>query len=719
LAQVSAPQLAASQTAPLQPAVASAPVVGGVQQFFSSAASLFQPQPTVRTNSANTQNYVFGRNYQPSYIYPSSSPPTYSQTYASSASYPNSAIYPPAVTFNPYARTVTASSAYYPPTYPPVYPPAYAPAYLPALPPGYAPGYTLPYTSTYNPFLGSYPYLPPYPVAGTNPYSSNANSTTPTQYTYVGGVLHSSSQPGYTVPFPASVTSYALPNVYGPLVDIYGSRYPYASVYINGVWYKPWEVPAELGGYPRSSYNPYDPGYLRAYAEPGFGYRNLYLPGVDIYGSSYPYAPVYLNGVWYRPWEIPGRSNFGGTYSYNPYAYNPYAGTDPYLAPYEPYRSSYPYDGSYNPYRSNYPYASSYPYNSGYDPYASGYLHTYSDTRNGLRVPTLTRNLAFQPPLPAASAFALPTYLTNGWPQRPETGLLGYPSQVEYPSSVRLPVLGAFRLPSGIAAALPPAFGFDRFFAQAPLRTELARLPLPAEPALPPAFPPGAPALALSQITGQFTGQISGQFTGQITGQFTGQITGQPAAAAPALAQPLASANPVPMSAGMFGAGLFQPSPALAAPSAESLDTSTPSIGMVGAPMSGGDLTIATAPGAASVVIPAQQIRSLGPSQPSGVAALPLEAVPASVESASGVAALPPQTEVAAVAASLPVELPASSVAVLDPNAAVASVAALPATGAPVAAAGGLPIGSPLVAILAVLTGLGLWALSFVRPRGR
>jgi hypothetical protein len=99
------------------------------------------------------------------------------------------------------------------------------------------------------------------------------------------------------------------------------------------------------------------------------------------------------------------------------------------------------------------------------------------------------------------------------------------------------------------------------------------------------------------------------------------------------------------------------------------------------------------------------------------------EAAPAPIESAPALAARVPQEEVASIAApaSRPAELPASSVAVLDPNtAALASMGALPVTGGGTMVAGAGPaMGPPLVAILAVITGLGMWALSFLRVRRR
>jgi hypothetical protein len=804
VAQVSAPVRAPT----------SVPVVGGVQQAFNAAASVFRPQPTPRSITASSSSYAYGPSY------------------------------PPATTFNPYARTATASASYLPPPYPPAYPPGYSPGYTlpnistynpflgsypylppypyaqssnpntptqyayvggalrsssqhgyfppvpasvtsyalpnafgpsvdiygsrypyasvyvngvwykpwevpsqlgggygrsyynpydtsylhaattpgfgyrnlylpgidsygsrypyasahvppypPAYPPGYSPGYTLPNISTYNPYQGSYGSIPPYPVAGTYPFGQTYSANAPTQYTYVGGVLHSSSQHSPTIPVPAAVPSYALPNAFGPSVDIYGSRYPYGSVYLNGVWYKPWEVPSQLGGgYGRSYYNPYDTSYLHTATTPGFGYRSVHLPGVDIYGSTYPYASVYINGVWYKPWEVPGNTG------YSSYSYNPYVDPAAYVAPYDPYRMSYPYGGAFNPYRSSYPYTSSYPYNSGYDPYASGYLHTFSDTSNGLRLPVLTRSLGFRQPQPSAAAFALPTFLANGGPQRLQARAFGHLSQMQ------LPGLGSFRLPAGIAAALPPAFGFDPFGQQPPSRTDFARSPFGVESPVAQTLPPTAPA------------------------PFSAQVTGQPAAAAPAIAQPAASANPMPMAAGFLGAGLFEPAPAFAAPSGaaagiELAESWTPSMELPAASPSAGDLTIAAAPRVAQPVVPIQQARSLasGPLLPSDASALSMEAAPGPIDGAPEIAMLPPQAEVPAIVAAapavVPVEVPASSVAVLDPNAARSSVAVAPATSGPAGATGGSPVGPPLVAVLAVLTGLGMWGLSFLRRR--
>lgn len=649
-APVVAPQANRGAQRAAQPVVApaaapAAPAQGGIQALLSAATSIFQPAqpPSVH---ATAQGYPINTIPAPTYL--SNNGPISSS----------------ATTFDPYARTSAAAvspgftNPYpYPFSYGPYPPPNTNPVFATPVPPGYS----YPAASF---FTGGNPYAPSYPP----PPPINA---------YV---------PGYDPFGPGYVSAYALPVNVAPAVagvpyDLYGSGFPYASVYINGVYYKPWEIPAQLG-YGSNYYNPYAGGTVRVagsrslapivpFGGPGYG--------ASLYGT---YGPQYRDGIWHQPWEAPSAYGYSGMspYSAAPAApgYGLPAGGFPFGSGYFPF---VPGGDSVAPYAGmNYSYGvnPSYPAVGAYG--TTGTVQAYSDQSFGnpaAYVASLV-GLGAQP-----AGIGLPTVaLRLTAPMQPPPGPFGLPAGAQIPGlgNLRVPSVNALRpsllglnqlqLPSlfgnrnarpgvsaaGASAQVSPSSGFRPEVGAAgaglgvPAATNAGRLPV-AEPGMAPV----APALPSASFVDSDV----------------------PFGAVPAQSQILneASASLVPVDALAIAAGPG------------------------GAPALGGPRIVQVAATAQEFAFAAADPASL------------LEAAPVLVASAME---MPAETQL---------EQAASIAGAVAPAVAGAAQAALPASGvaaaAPVAATSGTSFGAVLVSILAVLVGMGLWAFSFFGLRRR
>jgi hypothetical protein len=662
-------------------------------QLYSTAAPFFQPQHRIR----------------PATLYSAST------NYPYSANYPYSGIYPPAVSFDSYARPgpYSASVSPFGRSYPynlyaPTYPARQAFTPYAGISPYGTRNSNYPYagicpsSSSCTTYTGPYPYGTSYvPNAVTYGPSSRPNAVLGPYQTaynpYANGLVQTYSRPAYAMPFAPSVPSYAIPSPYRPPLDIYGSRHPYESVYINGVWYKPWEIPEQLR-YGGAYDNPYDTSYVYAAAEPvrGLGFRHI--PGRELYGSRYPYASVYINGVWYKPWEVPSH-------------YNECRGTYPFPSR---YAVAAPYASAFNPY------ASGYPYRAGYDPYPDVYLQAADDSGNGHRYPYPSRNLTLNLNLlvdPDVEQLSLTINLHKDPRQRQQTEFLRYPARAYFPS------LGSLPLPPALSAAIPPMLSFNPPFLPAPFQNEMARLPFGVGstmlPPLPPARRPPLPP----------PGAVPPPLAGPLTAQSLVSLGTQ------------RTMNPGAESAGVVNADVIN---------ARVLNADVLNVGMLNVGRSSVAEPIATQP--MSLAGQARPLLSY-PSAGSGVTlfaagtALGEEAdlaelVEFTLEDLLRAFALDdllqefalddlrefgledllrelamedPLLEVASIAAApeatAPLEVPASVVDVAPDGAALMAGVSYPA---PAAAGTPSSLGGPIVALLAILTGLGMWGLSFL-----
>jgi hypothetical protein len=297
--------------------------------------------------------------------------------------------------------------------------------------------------------------------------------------------------------------------VYPPLTPTYAEvKSTDPRVYINGVWYRPWEVPRQYGGpagSPSAQIVSPVPLYASAYPGSAQAYAAEYLQGSTLptvptypFGISPPYTPtyaegaspydrVYINGLWYRPWEVPrqygGPAGQGFPYSTSPYAYNPAAYAAPSGIP--PYVSAAPYPyGTGNSYMHaagtvdprlvvrSYPYAGS---------NVSGPYQTFADP-----VPPLTRSLT---PLWVGILVGLPSselVPAGRMAFQGEVALdLALPGGLAFPADNTL-VLPQARIPFAADLALPlPPRGRIPFAADAALvLPQQGRIAFAADPAL-------------------------------------------------------------------------------------------------------------------------------------------------------------------------------------------------------------------------------------------
>jgi hypothetical protein len=305
------------------------------------------------------------------------------------------------------------------------------------------------------------------------------------------------------------------------------------------------------------------------------------------------------------------------------------------------------------------------------DPYDTGYLQAYSagspadaaTVANGLLTPA------------TIAALSLPVSMrANVYTPPPPRGIFGLPTQVKFGG------FGAVTVPTSFTSGIAPRFGFDRFappismgpmrfgqmpFAQPSSRTELGRAPLTAAPNLLPTAIPTAVAAPQAGF-GVGTGAAPQPYWPAETAGTSPSVTWTD--------EPIAAQQVPP--------------------------TMLDQIPLI--PV-----------GAAS--------RSSGPS--------PLVASPNLVANASGfmgeVAMLAPQSEVLGATEVAPAmigtDLPVSVVAMLPSTGEAGKLgpAAMPASVGPSVAAASGSAGAPLVAILAVLMGIALWAVSFLGLRRR
>jgi len=419
------------QAAVQAPQVVSAPPQNGIQALLSAATTIFQQPAPVRATAASTTTYT----------YPTGS--TY--TTPNGTTYPTT-VYPAATAFDPYARVSAAVSPGFTNPYP--YPFSYGPYPLPNTNPPVASqpssGYSYANATFFN---GGNPYAPSYrPEPLGNPYS-----------------------PIYDPYGIGTVRDYSLPFNIGPIAsgapyDLYGSRYPYASVYINGVWYKPWEVPSQLG-YGNNFYNPYASGTVQS----ATGSRRPLLPLLPPpgFGGTSPYAPQYNNGIWQLPYETPSAFGYSGMSPYsgtNDSGYGFPASSFPYVPGYPSnlLNGGYPFGGGYAngvnyaygnnlPFGTNVPYGSIYNY-SGAAP-SGDTVQAYGNAAYGNPAAYVAALTGFgsQPGLPALPSVALRMSAPTQLP----------PSIFGLPAGAQIPGFGSFRVPS-VNALRPPWLGLGQ-----------------------------------------------------------------------------------------------------------------------------------------------------------------------------------------------------------------------------------------------------------------
>jgi hypothetical protein len=674
----------AANAAVQAPAVVSAPQPSGVQALLSAATSIFQPaQPApVRATAAST-----------TYSYPAGS------TYVTpnGITYP-AVVAPAATTFDPYARASAAASPGFSNPYP--YPFSYGPYPLPNTNPPVAsqpaPSYSYTNAAFFN---GGSAYAPSYrPTPPVNPYSSVYDP-------YDIGTVRA-----YDLPFNIGPISGGAP------YDLYGSRYPYASVYVNGVWYKPWEVPSQLG-FGSNFYNPYAGGTIQAAG----GTRRPLLPFAG-FGGTNPYAPEYSNGIWHRAYETPGSFGYSGMSPYSQadnYGFGFAAGNVPFAPSYPAYNGnpfapsfpvyngnllngSYPFGGGYPngvnySYGSNLPFGTNVPYGSIYNypetlvP-ANDTVQAYSNSgyANPAAYVAMLAGFGGQPGL-----LGLPSVAPRlGAPTQIPPAILGLPAIAQIPGigSLRMPSVNALRLPwQGMGQMpLPNLFGNQ---GARPGQSSAQSVPaLPVERGMPnPGLASPAVANAGAPIAPPVAAATNAELPSAILADSSVIFGALPVANQPRIAIEASQGTPVDAIA-------VQPSTA---------QVSTPA-----GPSLPGPVAVAAQDSARAV----------------SAAAMPPEAAPFIVASMVG---LPIEmqpgdpVEMGALAASVPAAVSAPAAAVVPAMTGPAVAPAVPvvagaAAAAPMAvAAESANYGAAFVSILAVLIGLGLWGFSFFGLRRR
>jgi hypothetical protein len=185
--------------------------------------------------------------------------------------------------------------------------------------------YSAPPVITRPPQIANYTYAPTY-ATNYGPYTSDPLASIPAfappQYT---GAYSYGSRPVYSgLPYVPtySAPTYTAPTLAPPPILPLGSPVvvpatsaPYSEVYVNGVWYKPWEVPGYSG---INAPNPYAYAYAGGLSSPAGYYGdspyNLFASNL---GSRYSF------GRYTTPW---------GTFAVGDrYAPSPYKGNSPFF----------------------------------------------------------------------------------------------------------------------------------------------------------------------------------------------------------------------------------------------------------------------------------------------------------------------------------------------------------------------------------------------------